>query len=159
MNMDHSPVDTNNMIPINEIAASVVDYRDEVALLSANAANYLGSMSWCKRIINGWVAYANGYIIGVFYFHIEPSNKQVPDYIWVINGDIPPAYIDVGYCNTWELALDGYIAEMQEWVDRVIQGRPIDDSVIPVNVPPEKIWAERLQSRLDLLRPIVTDDA
>jgi hypothetical protein len=146
------PLDTKSMIPIKNIAKARIEYANEVAALSEKARAYLDSMPWCKNILHGWLDHASGYIIGVFYFHLAPSRAGAPSFVWVIVGDLPPAYLDVELCPSGQEAVQGYICEMQEWVDRVLAGRPIDDTVIPVNVPPEKEWAESLQGRLNLLR-------
>lgn len=158
MNSNSSPIDTNGMIPIDEVAVTKIDHRDEVLELVKRARNYLSSMSWCERILNGWMACSYGYIIGVFYFHITPSQHGVPRYVWIIVGDLPPAYLDISYCTNPTEVIDGYVCEMQEWVDRVLRGEPIDDSVIPVNVPPERKWAELLKSRLELIRDYFLTD-
>ena len=154
MNNHGSPVSTGDMTPIEKIAQSNIEHADEVVDLSKRAKDYLGSMAWCNGIIGGWLAYASGYIIGVFYFEIMPSRKDAPRFVWVIVGDIPPAYLDVESCPNAKEAVEGYVGEMQEWIDRVLQGRPLDDSVIPVNVPAEAKWAEALQTRLKLIREI-----
>jgi hypothetical protein len=77
----------------------------------------------------------------------------------VIVGDLPSAYMDVNYCHNATEAIKGYVLEMQEWVDRVLDGRPIDGSVIPVNVPPEKDWARKLQTRLDLIQEYILTES
>jgi hypothetical protein len=158
LNASKSPINTSNMTPIEKIAESRMEYAGEVTELSKRAKDYLSSMAWCKEIISGWVGYASGYIIGVFFFEILPSREHIPSYIWVIVGDLPPAYLDIEYCPGVKDAVDGYVVEMQEWVDRVLSGRPLDESVIPVNVPVERRWAEALQTRLDLIREMILND-
>ena|GEM_PF-3394356 len=152
MSTKDCPVDTSEMMIIDDIPVSDIDYRDEVVKLSEEAIKTITTTLWCEHINQGWLAYANGYIIGVFLFHIKPTKTGTPHYAWLINGDIPTLIIDARHCENWIAAVDCYIADMQEWVDRVYQGRPIDDSVAHVNVPPEKIWAQRLESRLNMLR-------
>ena len=55
------------MILINNISSSDIENKDEVITLSNEAANYLSSFNWCKKINNGWVAKEFGYILSVFY--------------------------------------------------------------------------------------------
>jgi hypothetical protein len=140
------------MIPIAELPAQDIEYADEVIELSKRATAFLISRPWCREIVNGWLGWACGYIIGVFYFQLLPSRPEVPHNVWVIVGDNPPAYLSIEYAHDVSEALEGYTAEMQEWVDRVLEGRPLDGSVIPVDVPPERVWAERLGRRLDFIR-------
>lgn len=90
-------------------------------------------------------------MIGVFFFHVLPSKSNIPEYVWVIVGDIPPAYIDVDFCHSGREAIKGYVCELQEWVNRVMNDLAIDDSIMPVNIPPEKNWAMNLQRRLNII--------
>ena len=152
MGTNDCPVDTTDMMAIDDIAVSDLDYRDEVVKLSEEAIKIITTTLWCETVIQGWLAYANGYIIGVFLFHIKPTRIDAPNYVWLINGDIPTLSIDARHCENWIAAVDCYIADIQEWVDRVYQGRPIDDTVAYVNVSQKKVWAQRLESRLNMLR-------
>lgn len=56
-------------------------------------------------------------------------------WIWVIVGDLPPAYITTENNANPACALDGYITEMKEWVEAVRMGKPTSER-IPVNAPP-----------------------
>lgn len=148
---DHHHI-TDGMTGIDDIDKSEIEYASEVAALVERARSYLSSQSWCERIVEGWVEYSCGYVIGIFYFHIIPAREDVPRYVWVIAGDLPTAYMDGEFhSSAWE-ALSAYIVEMQEWVDRVLDGRSITDDVITVNVPPEPKWADELAKRLGFVR-------
>ena len=145
-------VNTKSMTPVEKIASSDLDYVAEVVELAERAKAFLSSKRWCKEIVKGWLDFACGYIIGVFYFELVPAKPDVPDSVWVIVGDLPSAYLAVEFCSNGDEAMEGYVAEMQEWVDRVMDGRPLDDDVIPVNVPPTEEWAKELQWRLDFIK-------
>ena len=155
---DENPIDISEMITIEDIATSDIEYREEVIELTERAKRYLSDMSWCVKLNQGWLAYALGYIIGVYLIHFQPNRDDIPEYVWVVIGDIPPAYLDVEYCPDWLAAVDGYIVEMQEWVDRVLNRLPIDHTVISVNVPPEEEWAESLGSRLKFIQKHIIED-
>lgn len=144
-------VDTSRMININDLASSRLEHVDELVALSNRAKAFLESHPWCKRIVRGMFDRGWGYIIAVFYFTIEPAHDDVPNHVWVIVGDLPPAYIDVESNPNGACAIDGYVLEMQRWVDQVLEGRSVAER-IPVNVPPTKEWAERLQGRLQIIR-------
>jgi hypothetical protein len=70
--------------------------------------------------------------------------------VWVIVGDVPPAYITVEDAPNPATALDAYIGAMQEWVDAARAGGSVAD-LIPVNVPPTVENAERLGRRLQFI--------
>lgn len=76
--------------------------------------------------------------------------------MWVIVGDLPPAYIVCDNAHTWQEALDAYAVEMMEWVKAVKEGRSIED-VIPVNVPPTVEYADMLESRCNLIWELFVD--
>ena len=56
-------------------------------------------------------------------------------YIWVVVGDLPPAYLSVSYCRNVYQAFNGYCREMQAWVDAVNAGEPVDKLIAPGNGP------------------------
>ena len=147
-----NPVDISEMIAIENIAISDIDLKNEAIKLSKDALQIITTTLWCEKIIQGWLAYSNSYIIGIFLFHVKHKQNDSLDYVWLINGDIPTHIINARYCTNWITAFDCYINDMQEWVDHVYKGLSIDNLKVHVNVPPEAIWAERLESRLSLLR-------
>jgi hypothetical protein len=145
------PIDVNKMINIDQLDSSNIESVDEVILLSKEAQDFLAAQSWCKRITNGFFDRGWGYTLAVFYFLIEPNKSDVPNSVWVITGDLPPAYIDVSDNPNGACAIHGYVIEMQEWVDAVLNGDSVD-GLIPVNVPPERKYAKMLQERLKFIR-------
>jgi hypothetical protein len=68
----------------------------------------------------------------------------------VVVGDLPPAYIAVDDAPNPACALDSYIGAMEDWVDSVKAGRPVDH-LIPVNIAPTAENAAKLASRLKFL--------
>lgn len=91
-----------------------------------------------------------GGIIGIFFAHIEPERSDVDEWLWVIVGDLPPAYLVTDDCRTPKEAAGGYISEMRRWVDAAKSGDSLQ-GVIPVNVPATPEWAAGLEKRLDAL--------
>jgi len=71
--------------------------------------------------------------------------------VWVVVGDLPPAYLAHEVDDSWQDALRGYVEEMSVWVEAARSGSSLDD-VIPVNVPPTPEYADMLASRLDFIR-------
>lgn len=68
----------------------------------------------------------------------------------VVVGDLPPAYLSSKYAKSPKDALDGYLGEMQAWVEAVENGRPTED-LIPNNGAPTLPNAKALRSRLKFL--------
>jgi len=71
--------------------------------------------------------------------------------VWVVVGDLPPAYLAHEPGDSWQDALRGYAEEMGEWVSAVGAGASVDD-LIPVNVPATREYADMLASRLEFIR-------
>ena len=140
------------MINISDINSSKLKHKDEVISSLNEAIKYLSGYSWCVNIEDGWIASSFGYILNIFYFQIQPDNLSCKDnYIWVIVGDIPPAYIDIVSAHNAFDALYCYIIIMTEWVENIMNGRSVEEC-FPVNVPPQKKYAKMLKIRLKMLK-------
>lgn len=125
--------------------------------LSIEAKNYLLRHQWCKSILSGWLAVYWEGIISVFLFEIEPAGNGVDQFVWIVVGDIPPAYIDVESGTNPRSAMESYVIIMRNWVEAVLNGEPIEDCY-PVEVPATKEYAEMLQSRLDILDTLIIEE-
>ena len=130
-------------------------------LLEQEARSFLLRHSWCLSVRSLTIhRYIEG-IFGLFLAEIDPAPHSSADQsVWVIVGDLPPAYIDVPSAPTPAEAIEAYLAAMEEWVAAVQQGMTTED-VIPVYyrfsqvpVPPVLSFAELLKRRLRLLKKI-----
>jgi hypothetical protein len=150
--METPPV--QGIVPIDKLFG---DDEEDTRLLTAmalEARNYISSFSWCRSIREAYFGDGYGGIIAVFFFRIEPDQPEVDEWLWVLVGDIPPAYLVVDDCKTPSEALDGYIREMSKWVKSAKQGKS-SKRVIPVNTPATPEFAEMLERRLKVLRETV----
>lgn len=89
-------------------------------------------------------------IIGIFLFRFVPNREDVDEWVWVIVGDLPPAYLTLDECPNPGTALDGYIGAMEAWVAAAEKECSVAD-LIPVNVPATPENAIKLRSRLEFL--------
>src|SRR5260370_37460529 len=161
MPWDESPVPSSNssipvggVVPLEQMAG---DDEEDMAFLremAERAQNFMKSFSWCLAIRESFFGAGIGKIIAIFLFRIAPERPDVDEWLWVVVGDIPPAYLVTDHCKTPSRAVAGYIEEMSKWVELARHGRTSTD-VIPVNVPPTPEWAEELHTRLDTLKTIV----
>jgi hypothetical protein len=148
-------IDISKMIPINRIKKD--KDKKSVYAFSLEAKNFLLNKSWCKELLSGYLGLGIDGILGVFYFKIKPSNKDVDNKLWVITGDLPPAYLVTDRIQNPPSAIAIYIEEMRKWVEAVKYNKSADN-IIPVNVPPEKEYAVMLENRLNFLNnKILTD--
>ena len=118
--------------------------------MEGQARAFLSSFQWCESIDGLYFGDGVGGVCAVFFAHIKPSRPDVDEHLWVVVGDLPPAYLVTDDCRTPKQALEGYIEEMRKWVALAKVGQASHD-VIPVYVPPTPESAEALESRLDAL--------
>jgi hypothetical protein len=150
--MTKADIDFSKVTPVRHPDDIKGDVEEDTALLKemfTEASAYLRSFSWCTRILESYFGMGVGKIVALFLFKLLPAKEGVDEWVWVIVGDIPPAYITEEAPNP-ACALDGYIGEMTKWVEAVKTGKPVDE-LIPVNVEPTAEWAELLERRLKFL--------
>jgi hypothetical protein len=124
--------------------------RETAKAMYRRARRFLESFAWCGGIEEAYVGILQSDIVGVFLFKIRPAEPEVDEWLWVVVGDLPSAYL-VGDDNpNPALALQGYIHEMSRWVDAVEKGQPVDD-LIPTRVDVTPKYAEMLKIRLGII--------
>lgn len=141
-----APVDLSKVVPTATMTGEAEDETGLLREMRDEAVRYVTSFGWCRLIVDSYFGLGVGGVVAVFLFRIEPG-EDVDEWVWVIVGDVPPAYITVEDAPNPATALDAYIGAMQEWVDAARAGGSVAD-LIPVNVPPTVENAERLGRRL-----------
>jgi hypothetical protein len=130
---------------------------NDLSEMLKEATTYITSFKWCQGIKDTYLGLGYPGILGVFLFNIIPINENVDEWIWIVVGDLPTAYISAyGFPNP-ATALDGYIGEMMKWVNAIKNKDDISE-LIPVNVPPTLEWATELESRLLFLKENILVD-
>jgi len=122
--------------------------------MAAAADEYIGSFGWCQRVMRSFFAGGVGGIFAVFLFEIAPARPDVGQWIWIVVGDIPSAYLPLDDATTAKQVFSTYVQGMMRWVELARQGKrgTPEDGVPPINAPPTPEWAEKLEKRLHLLR-------
>lgn len=138
------------MIPDSQIK------NPEVLTLANEASSFIASQTWCKKVTAVRLAWACAGVLGVFQVDLQPVSTDVDSTLWVVVGDLPPAYLVLDQSPTWKEALRGYVAEMSLWVRAVKDGLPLED-LIPVAVEPSIEHAEMLASRLAFIQNMIID--
>lgn len=121
---------------------------DEMKSMHQEAKEFLEFYDWCSEIKESYVGMLYPGIVAVFLFKIIPARGDVDEWIWVIVGDIPSAYLTIDECPNPATALDGYIGAMLEWVEAAQKGNSVA-KLIPVNVPATKENSNKLKTRLN----------
>ncbi len=138
------------MIELENISSISISEKDEVLKLAVEATDYLNSFKWCDKIKQGYLCNAWGYRLGIFYFEIESLDQTINN-IWIIVGDLPPAYIDTQYALSPTQALVRYVTLMEDWIEHVKKGKPVDEC-FPVHVEPIEKYADMLIQRTEKIK-------
>lgn len=132
------------------VAGSATKDLQAIVGMHGEARSFLERFQWCTAILDEYLGMAYPGIVAVFLFRIAPARHDVDEWVWIIVGDLPPAYITCEDSPNPASALDAYIGAMTEWVAAASTGGFVD-KLIPVNVEPSKENAERLRLRLKFI--------
>ena len=130
------------------------DEQDTLMLreMAKAADSYLRSFAWCESIVSSFFGDGVGGVVSVFLFQIVPAEIDVDEWLWVVVGDLPPAYFVTDDLKDPHQVLDAYIWHRSQWTESVLHRRQPSDDVMPVNVAPSRENAQQLAQRLELLR-------
>jgi hypothetical protein len=121
-----------------------------------DAQLWLSAQAWCEVVDEGYFGFGIGNIIAVFLFRIQPSAAYIGDHVWVIRGDIPPAFIDCRGVSTPQAALREYVSAMRSWAVAVKSGQS-PEGCIQVNAPPTRENAIDLLARLEFVEKYIAN--
>lgn len=144
------PVDMSSVCLV-DLLSEDVGYGHEARKLEQEARRYLLSFNWCSGIVDAYLGDEAAPHFGIFLFLIHPASPNVDRWLWVVVGDLPPAYLVCDDASTPRKAVQAYISEMSRWVAAVKCGDPIEN-FIPVNAEPTASNADLLANRLGLLK-------
>jgi hypothetical protein len=85
-------------------------------------------VSTCREGVPGYCVEG---VMGVFLMEIQPAEDDVDHHLWVIVGDLSPAYLVCDDARTPSEALLGYVEEMRTWL-RAARGEKGLGRLIPV---------------------------
>lgn len=142
-------VDYSQLFEMASLDADEEEHR-ELDELYAEARRYISSFPWHGEVRRVLFGLGIGRIVGVFLFELVPISPKIDSALWVIVGDLPPAYLVTDKAPTPDLALEVYIREVRRWIEAVKIGTGLADT-IPVNVPATLDNAADLESRLNFL--------
>jgi hypothetical protein len=128
---------------------------EDTALLremAVEARRFITGHEWCPPIRNLYLAFGVGGVVAVFLVDFTKAIPDSPDdSLWLVVGDLPPAYFVNEEAVTPRAALETYCYIMDDWVAAVVNGTDLEE-VYPVDAEANEANARELQSRLDFLR-------
>jgi hypothetical protein len=145
------------LVPTSKISGDDETDTRLLCEMADDATRYITSFSWCGTVRGSYFGGGIGGIFAVFIFHIRPSRPEVDPWIWIMVGDIPPAYLPLSDSESPAEAFRTYMHGMSRWVEHARRGQTgtAEEDVPPVNVPATPEWAEELNQRLHGLTLIV----
>lgn len=146
-----SNVDFSKLVSPDKIAGEDAVETAQLKALHEKSVEFISGFSWCRSITHSYFAGGVADIVGVFLFEIIPAASTLDAFLWVVVGDIPPAYLVTDDAPDAASALEGYIAEMERWVSAINHNTSLE-GVIPVNGAPTAANAEMLNRRLAFLK-------
>lgn len=152
-------IDTSSFEPLHEIAGADSEDRQALLDLAEQASSYIKSFRWCPPIEQLLLAFGVGGVVALFLIRFERAIGGGGDReLWIVVGDLPPAYFVTDEARTPAQALEVYCELMEDWADQVLSRGDTTES-FPVAVEPTKEHAEMLKSRLEFIRQKLIPEA
>jgi hypothetical protein len=148
------PIPARGIIPLDFLLEEEEQDTEILGEMAMEAQHYLESFEWCNSIEESFFGDGIPDVVAVFLFRIEPSLSGVDNWVWVVVGDLPPAFFSTHEGKTSSQVLEAYIQEMSKWVELARQGKTSDD-IIAVDAPATPENAEDLAERLRVLSETV----
>jgi hypothetical protein len=132
---------------------------ERLRVLAAEAGRYITSFHWCPPLDRLLLAFGVGGLLGLFLARFERPVEGFEDQeLWLVVGDLPPAYFVTEDSETPAEALETYCKLMEEWADQVLSGGDTSEC-FPIAAEPTVEHAQMLKSRLEFIRDQLIPDA
>lgn len=141
----------STVVPLGQMTGE--DETDSALLhaMAVDATQYILSFDWCVSVVDAYFGDGVGGVVAVFLFRILPAHPPIDEWLWVVVGDLPPAYFVAEDIRSPHDALEAYIWHRSKLVECILSGRTPPGDVMPVNVNMTRELAETLSNRLRIL--------
>ncbi len=146
-----NPVNLHGLTPTAQMTAENESELAELQEMLRRAETYLKSFEWCPTIQEKYLAIGIGGVLALFLFRFEHPVCDSDEWLWVVVGDLPPAYFVVDDARTAQAALTVYCELMDQWADAAA-GKSSLEGVFPVQAPATPESAKMLRKRLRFIR-------
>jgi len=146
-------VEESTVVPITRMKGDDEEDTELLREMLAEAKSYVRSFTWCKSIREEFYGNGVGGVVAVFLFRIEPGPgaPTSDEWLWVVTGDLPPAYLVTDRAHDPHAAVEAYCGLMEEWIRSVRAGKGLD-TVFPVAAEPTLETASLVERRIAFLR-------
>ncbi len=145
------PVDFKRVTPAGQIAGEDPSETRQLREMLHRAETYVRSFKWCPPVVERFLGYGVGGVVAVFLFKLAEKINSTDDFLWVVEGDVPSAYLVTDNAPDPASALGIYCDMMEEWANAVLTGSPLDEA-FPVSAPATRENANMLLSRTRFIR-------
>jgi len=122
--------------------------------MADEAIDYIRSFDWCAELHESYFGDGVGGIVALFLCRVTIRKIEEPEWIWVVVGDLPSAYMEFDVAPNPRAALLRYIEGVEEWLAATPEERS-SDNLIPIEVPHGDDLMDALRGRMETLRSIV----
>lgn len=135
-----SLIDAEDLCGISSYESSVLQrYRQR-------ARRFLQSFAWCSELRGERFAAGAAGIAGLFAMEVLVKGAA-REWLWVIAGELPSAYVPISEAPSTRAAMTSYCAMIERWIADRERG--------PVGLEPTAASREHLQKQLSVLRGYV----
>jgi hypothetical protein len=142
---------TSRYTPVEAIKGDSDEDGAALREMAGSARSYIASFQWCPRIERMFLAYGVGEVVAIFLVELAQAINGRDKYLWVIEGDLPIAYLVTEGNPTPSTALDAYCRLMSDWAEAVVTKKDLSD-LFPVAVAASPENADALLRRVRFLR-------
>jgi len=145
-------MDIARLVPEDEIQGENAAETSELKSMLQQAKEYASSFDWAPSISSAYLGIGIGGVVAVFLLRLdEPVGQERDEYLWVIVGDLPSAYLVTDEASNPVEALRIYCQLMSDWAKAVKSGAGLD-VVFPVAAPRDSEHADMLLNRIQFIR-------
>ncbi len=153
MGLSSPQVDRTKLSDLNEYSRSHDVAAPGFLRLFHGSREFMVSQPWVARIKNILVGRIYPYQAAVFLFEILPRSKGIDRQLWVVWGDVPPAYLVLDRAKDPDGAVRAYMSEVRRWMSDARAGEFRHDTM-PVSWPTDPPSLDTLESLLtDVFAP------
>jgi hypothetical protein len=145
-----SGLDPSTLAPAEKITGEDSQETASFREMLAEARDYILDQTWCLGIQEAYFGVGVGGVCAAWLFRLDVA-PGADEWIWVVTGDLPSAYL---VCDQVERPVDAlrvYCDVMQSWTEAVREGHALEEE-FPVDAPATEKFAGMLEKRLTLLR-------
>ena len=145
-------MDTSSLVPLGQIQGEDASETSQLESMFREAAEYIESHHWARPVAEAYMGIGIGGVLAVWLLRFaEKVGDDADEYLWVINGDLPSAYLVIDQARDPVSALEVYCDLMVDWAQAVMEGKDPGE-VFPVDAPTDGEHANMLLDRVRFIR-------